>query len=113
MDPKAYLNWIGKTPAPWYPSVKNKVRAQMDAEHKKWLVLDANGNGTLVAFSQPHDHLTIFEAELLYCAFLKRKQRDYARYDKCVAGQRFFADIEKLYVIKDKVVHEKESVEVK
>lgn len=121
MDAKTYLNWVGKTPAPWYPSVKYKLKVHRVAGFK-WLVLDENRNGALAVFSnlKPQasnfdskavkkckQYMTVFEAELLYCAFLRRKQRDYARFDKCVAGQQFFADLEALYVIKPKIVEEK------
>ena len=113
MNPKTYLDWVGKKPALWCIQDKFKVGAKGTDNGLKWIVVDKNGNGALVGFKKPHSSLTIFEAELLYCAFLRRKQRDYARYDKCGAGKEFFAGIDKLYVIRDKIVHDKETIEVK
>lgn len=47
-----------------------------------------------VLFHKQPEHLTIFEAQLLYCLFaLNRKPSDYAGYHNCQAGKEFIENI--------------------
>lgn len=112
MNPKTYLEWVGKKPAPQNVEAHFKLKVHRVAGYR-WFVLDEKGNGAVAEFSKCKTALTIFECELIYCAFLKRRQRDYANFHKCGAGQQFFADLDKLYVIKPKVVEEKVMEEIK
>jgi len=47
-----------------------------------------------VAFREPVEHLSIFQAEVLVLLFLsKKKPMDYAQYHKCTAGAKFIYNI--------------------
>ena len=51
----------------------------------------------MVEFNSPQEHLTIFEAEMLYSVFGEgRKPRDYAGYHKCEAGRKFVENIKEI-----------------
>jgi hypothetical protein len=69
-------------------------------------IKDEKDNAFKVFFKFPH-RLTIFEAGLLYSLIvLKKKPRDYAGYFKCQAGKEFLDSIEKISILKKKVIWE-------
>jgi len=50
-----------------------------------------------IEFYKAIEHLTIFEAELLYLLFCEgAKPRDYANYHKCEAGREFILNIKNI-----------------
>jgi len=50
--------------------------------------------GITVKFFKPHEHLTIFQAEMLFAVYcLGRKPADYASYHKSQAGREFIGNI--------------------
>ena len=75
-------------------------KPKVNPEHTMWIISDEHGEGVKVIFNEPKN-LTIFEHDLLYCLFFfKKKPRDYANYHKCIAGQKFFDSIEKVWVLR-------------
>lgn len=52
-----------------------------------------------VYFKAPREHLTIFEADMLYLVFaMNQRPRDYAQFHKCQAGREFIESIEAIVV---------------
>lgn len=50
--------------------------------------------GVKIEFFKPINHLTVFQATLLYLVFVENKiPIDYAKYHKCKAGKRFIENI--------------------
>lgn len=74
-------------------------------------IIDGEGVGVKVKFNTLPEHLTIFEAGLLYCTCKGIKPYDYAQYHKCEAGKRFIESIESITFLKSKVTIEYEEGE--
>lgn len=76
---KKHLDWV-----------LSKTTTCNKCNHEKTKIL-------YVTFKQPQEHLTIFEAGLLWSLFVdKRRMIDYANYHKCIAGKRFIKNIKKV-----------------
>jgi len=60
----------------------------------------SNSSGVVVKFEKEQGHLTIFEAGLLFMLFARNELPcDYARWDRCVAGQKFIENIKSIEVL--------------
>ena len=58
---------------------------------------DSIENTLIVYFKDLPQHLTIFQASMLFLVFkLKKKPCDYAKYHKCPAGKKFIENIVKI-----------------
>lgn len=62
-------------------------------------IFDKSEDSLRISFNNPQDNLTIFQTNLLYNVFkLNTIPLDYARYDKCIAGQRFIENIREVKI---------------
>ena len=82
-----------------------KLKCQVNPERTEWRIYTESTKckhcghtaydlPLVVFFHSPQEHLTIFEANLLFMVFrLNKKPLDYAQYHKCIAGKRFIENI--------------------
>jgi hypothetical protein len=75
-------------------------------EQNIWKITDKEGNGIMVKMNRPHT-MTIFERDLLYLLFIKRKKPiDYANYFNCQAGKDFMDSINSVKISQKTVTTE-------
>jgi hypothetical protein len=57
----------------------------------------AETDGVYLYFKEPKEHLTIFEAHLMYMMFKQKlKPYDYAGWHECIAGKNFIENIDSI-----------------
>lgn len=88
----------------WKQRTQRQTPTRLDVKHKnhvRFTITDKEGKGVVVWFKKPTTSfqnigLSIFQAQLMYGFYCKKKPRGYADYHECTAGERFIQNIDRI-----------------
>lgn len=105
MDVKQFEEVLSKAKIGFFTGRISEFKLYRSEEGRKWIYKVKGITVLGVEFYQSIEHMSIFQAELLYMLYVQnRKPSDYAGFHKSPAGRKFIENI--LEVIVPKPTHE-------